>query len=394
MNTNSIDSLSRFCLGVVLGSYKRLAPRGRLLPTSEARAERDALLLAWAMSNDTHEIALSAIRRHSGVHQGQTLESKVHFGQITGSIDARETLLQQHLTTDPSLFVITEVVPSRESQMWRQMVAWTLKLARDEISKSLQGDRGYNKCILEERLAVHKSALAMPTFGGALIGRIGRSQPGEATINCARRSKSGLHPKAADCLRIYQGLRRLAPFALRRIFTDVLFDRLGDQRLLELAGGLAMAEALSVASGHPLTCNTSIASDGVMARVGPFAVGWHKPMDFNADESQSMVSANDTRTNSCISFIRCVDASEAAVENEVIRLATESLVAACRKEAKKGPRFEETPLADCAVVMRRLYRFEPEAPAPDRLAITEFDEMAQGRFLELARRACRRSNLI
>lgn len=394
MSNDSIDAVSRFCLSVILGSYKRLVPKGRLLSTAEARAERDALLLAWAMSNDAHEIALGAIGQHSGVRQGQTLEASVHFGQITGSIEARETLLQQHLTTDPSLFVVIEVRPSRESLMWRQVVAWTLKLARDEISKSLQSEQAYNKHILEARLAGYKSALAMPTLRGTILGRLGRSQPGEAAINYARRSKTGLHPKAADCLRIYQGLRRLAPFALRRIISDAIFDRLRDQHLLELAGGLALAEALSVASGHPLVWNSSIASDGVMAKVGPFAVGWHRPMDFDADESQSMVSANDTRTNSCISFIRCADASGSAVENEVIRLATESLVVACRKEAKKGPRFEETPLTDCAVVMRRLYSYEPEAPTPDRLAITEFDEMARGRFLELARRACQRVNLI
>ncbi len=379
---------------MVLGSYKRLAPRGRLLPTSEARAERDALLLAWAMSQDTHEIALGAIGRHSGVRQDKTLEATVHFGQITGSIEARETILQQHLTTDPSLFVVNEVVPSRESLMWRQVVAWTLKCARDEISKSLQSEQSYNKHTLVERLAVYRRALAVPALRGVITGRIGGSEPREATIKYVHRSNSGLHPKAADCLRVYQGLRRLAPFALRRVFSDALFDRLEDQRLLELAGGLAMAEALSVASGHPLAWNSSIATDGIMANVGPFAVGWHKPMDLYADESQLIVSARDTRTNSCISLILCADASGPAEENEVIRVATESLVAACREESKKGPRFEETPLSDCAVVMRRLYNYVPETPTLDRLTIAEFDELARGRFFELARRVYRRDKHI
>lgn len=367
---------------------------GRLLATSEARSERDALLLAWAMSTDTHEIALGAIGRNPGVRQGKTLEAAVHFGQITGSIEARETIFQQHLTTDPSMFVVNELVPSRESLMWQQVVAWTLKLARDEITKSLERNQPYSKLALTERLAVHKRALAVPTLGRVITGRLGRSEPREATINYALRTKSGLHPKAADCLRVYQGLRRLAPFALRRIFFDMFFARLGAQRLLELAGGLAMAEALSVASGHPLIWNSSIASDGVMANVGPFEVGWQQPIDFETDESQSMVCTTDTRTNSCISFIQCADASGPAVENEVIRQATESLVAACRKESKKGPRFEETPLSNCALIMRRLYSYQPEAPTQDRMTIAEFEEIASGRFLELAHWVCRRGNLI
>jgi hypothetical protein len=286
------------------------------------------------------------------------------------------------------------LVPSRESLMWQQVVAWTLKLAQDEISKSLQSNHGYDKHTLTDRLAVHKRALALPALSRAITGKVGRSEPREATINFARRSKSGLHQKAADCLRIYQGLRRLAPFALQRVFSDKLFDHLGDQRLLELAGGLAVSEALSVASGHPLTWNSSIASDGIMTHVGPFKIGWHRRVDFYTDDCQSMVTVRDTRTNSCISFIQCANASGPAVENEVIRQATESLVRTCRQESKKGPRFEETPLADCAVVMRRLYNYEPETPTFDKLTIAEFGDVTRGRFLELARRVCRRASLI
>lgn len=365
-----------------------------MLPTSEARSERDALLLAWAMSTDTHEIALGAIGRDHGVRQGKTLETAIHFGQITGSIEARETILQQHLTTDRSLFVVNEFVPSRESLMWQQVVAWTLKLARDEISKSLKSNHGYNTNTLIDRLAVHKRALALPALSRVITGKIGRSEPREATINFARRSKSGLHPKAADCLRNFQGLRRLAPFALWRLFSDMLFDHLRDQRLLELAGGLAISEALSVVSGHPLTWNSSIASDGIMTNVGPFEIGWRRRVDFYSGDCQSMVNVRDKRTNSCISFIQCAEASGPAVENEVIRQATESLVDACRQESKKGPRFEETPLADCAVVMRKLYKYQPETPTLNNLTIAAFDDVTRGRFLELARRVCRRASLI
>jgi len=323
------------------------------------------------------------------------LVATVHLGQITGSIEARETLLQQHLTLDASLFVINEVVPTRESFICRQVVAWTLKFARDEISKALQSGRlSYNEQLLEERLALYKTALATPAFSGASLGKLGRLQPGQVAINSARRSKNGLHSKAAGCLSIYQGLHRLAPFALRRIISVALIGRLGGQRLLELAGGLAFAEALSVTSGRPLAWNSSIASDGVIAKVGPIEVGWHKPLDFNSVDSQLMISAKDTRTNLCISFISCIDGSGASAENQVIRVATEFLLDSCRNESKKGPRFEETPLEDCALVMRRLYKYVPEASSPDRLVITRFDEMARGRFLELARRAYRRTNRI
>jgi hypothetical protein len=390
---SSVEPVSGYCLGLVLDSYKRFAPRGQLLDTSDARVERDALLLAWAMSNNVYEIALDAMGTHSGIPDSQTLESTVAFGQILGSIEACETLLQQHLTMDPSLFVVNELVLDKEPLIRHRIVAWVLKLARDEISKSLQRGENHNRQVLEERLKVQTSALAMPTLKGASLGRPGRSRPGEAAIKLARRCRTGLHPKAADSLRIHDGLRRLAPFALRRILSDTLFDRLGEQQLLELAGGLALAEALSIASGHPLLWNFANALDGVIAKVGPFSVRWHKPSDFDDSEGQSVVSATDTRTNACISFIRCADASGAAFENDCIRRATESLVTACRKESKKGPRFAETPLSDCAVIMRRLFNYEPEVPISDQLIVTEFDELVRGSLLDLAGRVCKRASL-
>lgn len=393
MSIEDIDSVSGFSLGIVLASYERLAPRGRLLNTDHARVQRDALLLAWATSNDIFEIAKGAICHRWGMHQSESLESVVQFGQISGSIDARETLLQQHLTADLSLFVINEVVPSKESLDRRKVVAWALKLARDEILKALDSNQCFNhtKQFLDERLAVQKTALATPMLKDSASGKLGRSLPGEAAINSARRSKSGLHPKAGDTLRIYEGLRRLAPFAVRRIVSQALIERLNNQRLLELAGGLAMAEALSIASGYPLKWNSDVAFDGVMAIVGPYAVGWHNPIKIISDHFQATVSTKDTRTATSISFIQCAVASEANHENETIRLATESLVSLCRNESKKGPGFEETPLYNCAVVMRQLFVFRPVTTSPDQMIITEFEEMARGRLLELARRVCTRT---
>jgi hypothetical protein len=390
LSIEGIESVSGFCLGIVLVSYERLAPRGRLLKTDHALVQRDALLLAWATSNDIFEIAKGAISHRWGMHQSESLESVIQFGQISGSIDARETLLQQHLTADLSLFVINEVVPSKESLDMRKVVAWALKLARDEILKALDSKQcfSHTKQFLDERLAVQKTALATPMLKDSASGKLGRWLPSEAAINTARRSKSGLHPNAGDALRIYEGLRRLAPFAVRRIVSQDLIERLNNQRLLELGGGLAMAEALSIASGYPLKWNFDVASDGVMAIVGPYAVGWDKPRNIISDQLQEAVTTKDTRTGSIISFIQCAVASKASLENETIRLATESLVSLCRNEAKKAPHCEETPLSNCAVVMRQLFEFRPSTTKPDQMIITEFGEMTRGRLLELARRFC------
>jgi hypothetical protein len=393
LSAEQSKAISAFCLGVVMGYYQRLSPNGRVLDSSEARTARDSLLLAWAMSDDVHEIALGALGHRIGMLQGQISELAEHFGQIAGSIDARETILRQHLTSDPSLFVVSELVQSKESLMCRQVMAWVLKLACDEISKASRSGDASNNQDLEHRLAVYKAALASSALKGCVAGRLGRSRPKDAAISAARRSKCGLHPKAQDALRIYEGLRRLAPFALRRILSDSLLGRIGEQRRFELAAGLTLAQTLSIATGYAMSWSLSVKADGIIAKVGPLAVGWTSPVDFDVQEDPSILFARDDRSGSKISFIRCAEVSSAEVENEAIRSATEALVVECRKEGKNGPRFEEAPLADCAVVVPRFFRFDPGGASEKNLVIADFDDLHRGRLLELAHRACRRANL-
>lgn len=393
MITECTRAIAGYCLGVILGCCHRLAPKGKVLASPEAQAARDAFLLSWAMSSDVHEIALGDLNRQRRLRHSQSLELTERFGQVSGSIDARETLLRQQVRSDPSLFIVSEMVRSRESLKCRQVVAWVLKLAHEEISKAIRIGDGSSSQDLEDRLAKHKAAIASSGLNGCVAGRLGRTRPGHASIRVARHSKCRLHRKAGDSLRIYEGLLSLAPFALRRILSDCLLCHMGEQRILEFAAGLTLAKTLSIASGYAMTWRLSVASDGIIANVGPFAVGWDGPVSFDIKDRPIMIFARDDRIGSKISYICCAKAPRAEVENEAIRSATEALVAKCRKEAKYETRFEELPLANCAVVLPRFFRFNPgEAHAQD-LVIAEFDDLHRGRLLGLAQRACRRANL-
>lgn len=394
MSTKYSKAIPGFCLGVIVGCYHRLAPKGSVLASPEAGTARDSFLLNWAMSDDVHEIALGALGRHYGMRQAQSLELAERLGQVSGSIDARETLMRQHLTSDPSLFIVSELVQSKESLKCRQVVAWVLRLAHDKILEEIRIGGATNHRNLEDRLAVHEAAMVSSVLSGCMAGRLGRTPPGTAGTAVACRSKFELHRKAGDALRIYEGLLRLAPFALRRILSDCLLRHMGEQRLLELAAGLTLAKALSIASGYALAWCPSVAADGIIARVGHFAVGWDAPVRFDVEEGPSMIFARDDRNGSKISFIRCAEVSGAEVENEAIRSATEALVAKCRKAATHGPRYEELPLADCAVVVPRFFGFDPLEASEQNLVIAEFDDLHRGRLLQLAHRACRRANLV
>lgn len=393
MSIDTIDAVYDFCLNVVLGSYKRLAPRGRAISTSEGLLHRDALLLSWAMSEDIYEIAKCAQASSSNIDHHQTMVTTIQSGQISGSIDAQQTLMLQHLTCDYSSFVVIKATPSKESVMKLQVVAWVLKLAKDELQRSLESNQWHTTEGVESRLGLLTSVLAKHYINEIVSGRGGKSKPGDLAIKYASRSKNNIYLKAAEALRIYEGLRRLAPFAVRRVVSQAIFVHLGDQRLLELAGGLAIAEALSIASGFPLVWNPNIASDRVMAKIGPLSVGWHETVNFNENQVQITVAIIDTRNVNCLSFLRCSDSRISDFEDQTIRLATELLVVACRLEAKKPPRFQETPLADCGILMRRFFKFKLEKPSIEQITIIEFKEISSGGFLELAKKVCRKADL-
>lgn len=393
MSAEQYKAISNFCVGVVLGYYLRLSPNGRVLDSSEAKATRDSLLLSWAMSNDVHEIALGSLGRRFRIRQETLSGFAERFGQVAGSIDARETILRRHLASAPSLFIISELFQSKKPHMCRQVVAWVLKLARDEISKSIQSSDASNNQGLGDRLAVHETALASSALKGFVAERLGRSRPGEDAISAAQRSRDGLHRKAGDALRIYAGLQCLAPFALRRILSDSLLGRMGEHRLLELAAGLTLAKTLSIVTGCAMAWTFSVEADGIIAKVGPFTVGWASPVVFDVDEGPLVLLARDDRSDSNICFIRCAEVASAGVENEAIRLATEALVTESRKEATRGPRFQEVSLADCAVIVPRFFRFEPGGASEKNPVITDFDDLCRGRLLEVAHRVCRRANL-
>lgn len=390
----ALNSVSDFCSSLIVDNYKRLAPRGRLALTPEAQSERDKLLLAWAMSPGLLEVAIAALSKASGLCLTQTVSTAEEFGQFVGSINARETLFKQQLYADPSLFVVDEVVPSRMSLARQQVLSSAIGIATEVISNFLQSSHGDSWPHVQKRLAVYRSALTLLELKQTIGSKPRRLHPREAEVRLALHGKNDHFKCAANSIRIYEGLLRLAPFALRQIVGVELLEVIGDQRALELACGLSLAEALSIASGHPVRWNLDYALDGIMASVGPLTVGWHKPLDLGATDAPLTISAREKRSGDCISFIRCYDVQQSEAENQSIRHATEILVSSCRAESKKGPKFEETPLNNCVVVIRGLRTNEPAISSNDSPMLTDFDSLTRGRLLALGHRIFRATQKI
>jgi hypothetical protein len=386
---NPIDD---FIFEVIVGYYQSLVPKGkvRLLSTS-AKNERDALLLAWAKSSLVDDIVHSVRGGQSGFKVTQNAVSRVVFGQITGSIDARQTLLQQHLASNPSLFVVDELEPSKGSLHHQHVLAWVIKLSYEVLLNASGRDNRENEALkIASSLSENAKALGTPIVRGALRGRLGQKRPVESLIVSSQKVKSGLHSKAGDALHWFEGLERLSPFAVKRMTHESVISMLSGARRFELAAALAMSEGLSISSGHALGWNVDVLTDGVIAFIGPYQVQWDgSPL--NQTDHNLMVKAIDT--HKVLSFIRPVKGNLPEDENETIRGATEELVALCRQEALSTSNAKETPLEDCAVILEKLLFYGVKNHTAQSLVITDFEGLKTGDLLRVCHRIHQRNSL-
>ncbi len=392
MKVSSMNPIDDFILEVVIGYYQSLIPKGKVRSLStSAENERDALLLAWASGSLVDDIIHSVRGVQSGFKVTQIAVSRVVFGQISGSIDARQTLLQQHLASDPSLFVVDELEPSKASLHHQHVLAWVIKLSYNVLLKaSGRNCRENEESKIASRLIESKKALGTPIVRGALRGRLGQKRPSESFILSSRKVKSGLHSKAGDALHWFDGLESLSPFAVKRMTYEGVISKLSDAKRFELAVALAMGEALSISSGHPLRWNVDVSTDGVIAFIGPYQVQWSGSPLNQIDPGLLVKSIN---THKVLSFLRPVKGSLPEDENETIRSSTEDLLVLCRQEALITSETKETPHEDCVVVLEKLFFYDPKKRVASSLVITDFEGLKNGDLLNVCHRIHQRNSL-
>lgn len=389
-----MDLIDDIIFEVIMFYYQSLVPKGKVrLLSAYAKNERDALLLAWARSLLIDEIVHSVKGGKPGFKVTKNTISRVVQGQISGSMDARQTLLQQHLTSDPSLFVVDELVPSEASIHHQNVLAWVIKLSYGVLLKASREGHGESEASSKDasRLKEHAQALGTPVVSGALKGRLGQIRPLESSISSSQKVKSGLHCKAGIALYWYEGLERLAPFAVRRMTYEAITGKLSDARRFELASALALGEALSICSGYPLRWNVEVLTRGVIAFIGPYQVQWDaSPV---AQKAPNLL-VKASRTHKVLSFLKPIRGSLPEDENETIRGATEDLVALCRQASLSATDAKETPLEDCVVVLEKLLFYGEKKQNAQKLVITDFEGLKAGHLLSVCHRIHQKASLI
>ena len=370
--------------------------------------DREELLLRWALSDDLRRIAEHVAKRPRDIRSAIAFETQTYSGHIPGSVDARCTLLEQELTGDSTLFVVSEPSVSPLTRR-NHVLAWVLRQAESLILSAIRRHNlGPDQEWIHGRAAIIEQATRSKLLREVMLSPSGRRRPGGAEIRDALKSVSTLYRLAADAMLTFEGIERFDTEAIKALLSSTLMAQLEDWQKLELSAGLAMAEALAVACSSPVRWKGSIAGGSEIASVGRYRIHWQKVLpkrpEAQIDASEIMVrkaaealdaglgmartdiTVIDEPTGIVISHLECKWFGSPNSANSAITDAIEQLVRYCRDSRPASVASAELLLRDCSIVISGLSGFNASLDGVKPVGLTDFAGLMNGSLTHLTER--------
>lgn len=398
--------LSDFAISGIVRCYRRAAEAG--WDTKNPRLtsfDTDALRLMWALSGDVASIAQRVVENPRSLAGGLTTETVVESGRISGSIDARATLLEQMTTADATRYVVD--VPAISHATHRNHVlAWVLREAeRLALTLSRRADLSSDFEWVHSRTSLLERALRVKVLRDLLRSPLGRTRPHAAALRDCNKSLNSMYRTAAKAFETHAALEALEPNAVSRVVSDSLVSRLENWQKLELCAAIAAAEALQIACGKPLTWKNSFTTKPIL-EVGDFSVVWQYTVpsrdDSQLDPSEKLVrklllalganigaSRADVtirHASADISHIECKWFEAPTSVTSAIVDATEQLVRYARDSRPNSPMQAESLLRDCVIVCASTGSNSPTTDGHAGINFLDFRGLAEGALTPWAER--------
>lgn len=409
MSIPSSADLSDFCLAALLRCHR--SPQGAGWNSISPRAsfaDREELLLRWALSKEVEGIAKGVIENPRAIRSAIAFETQTNSGFISGAVDARATLLAQQLATDPTLFVCSEPMVSPLTRR-NQVLAWVLHEAESLIISAIRRHKlGPEQEWIHTRLGLMEQSLRSPLLREVLRSPLGRKQPNASALRDCMKSMGALYRAAAQATLLYESVERLEEQALRALLSSTLVANLEDWQRLELSAALAAGDALAQVSGHPARWKGSIAGGSEVITVGPYRVKWQNALKKRSDEqldpsellarlaadalgagiglARADVSVVDARSSQDIGHLECKWFGSVDGANGAIAEAITQLVRYCRDSRPGSPDEAKLLLADSAVIVGNLAGFDESLDGAKPTGLADFSGLSQGRLRAWAQR--------
>lgn len=416
MTNPTPETLSDYCLAALLRLHRAShGPGWTSRDPNVGFEEMEEILLRWALSDQIKNLAATVAAQPRSIRSAIAFETRTCLGEITGSVDARATLLKQSLSGDPTLFVVSEPSVSPLSRR-NHVLAWTLREAEALVLAGMRRHKlGAEQEWIHARSGLLESALRIRSIREVAHSPMGLRRPGASAIRDARKSLSPLYRIAAEAFLDREAIERMEPDALRRLFSSTLLAMLEDWQKLELAAALAAGLALSEVVGQPLKWKGSIAGGGEIASVGQYLIRWQNALPRRADcdlepsellsrkaaeslsarlgLSRADVSIRDSRNNCDIAHIECKWFSSPLSASQAISEAIGQLVRYARDSRKGNLAEAEALLLDSVIVCSSLSDFEPSFDGSKPVGLVDFEGLRGGVLRSWADRLHRRSRI-
>lgn len=403
------EALADYCLAAILRCHR--SPQGggwaSVAPRVDA-ADREELLLRWALSGDLLRLATEAVGNPRRIRSAIAFETQTYSGFIPGAVDARATLMAQELSGDPTLFVVNEPSVSPLTRR-NHVLAWVLREASLLIASAirrhgLKADLAW----IHDRAALFEQAARLPLMREVMASPMGRRRPGASEIRDAGSSMSPLYRRAALAMTSFEAVERLDPTALRALLSDTLIARLEDWQRLELAAALSAADALGAVTGEKVQWKGSIAGGTLIATVGAFSVHWQNTLPKRSgaqlDPSEAMAinaaEALDARLGPAradisvrvdggtrdVAHMECKWFGSSSSASSAISGAVAQLVRYCRDSRPASLADAAVLLTDSVVVCSHLWGFGPSIDGTKPVGLTDYVGMKSGSLVGWAAR--------
>ncbi len=261
----------------IVSTLLRYFRDGDRVTADESRVQegdRGLLRLHWSISSPVYDL-VEYVRHHPHEVRSSLDTRRVTSRNISGRVNAAESVREQLRTSDPSVFVVDEAYRSHENGPNR-VLFWTVSYAGQlgrRFRSLLPAEGSYALRTVTVLRSVEDARRILPSLEAPLL-RV----PSADDVRAARRSRSLLYRRAAEAYELLRSVERLDPDAVTTLLGGTLVGPMERWRQFEFALGLGMANAIASMTGDcPRLHYIRIGVPDALVTVGPYAILWQRP---------------------------------------------------------------------------------------------------------------------
>lgn len=264
-------------IGRVLLRYFRAGRDANVVhPSHDADNDLDILRWHWAASSQVQELCRHLINNRHEVQSSLGEQTRTDDAMVRGRLEGRLTVIARALSGHPTRVVFAEPVRTYTSGP-NHVLVWVLQQANRLLHRFAEAagpSSGY-AARAAEAIRTVSEARRINSIARAIADTKANQRPAPQSLTQAAASRKRLYRLAFAACDLLRRIEQGNPEAISGLLRDTLIAPLHEWQAFELSMALAMAEAVSAATGMPLQLRV-IAPGGSSAlmTVGDYVLHW------------------------------------------------------------------------------------------------------------------------